>query len=274
MGCAPSLGRMYAGANMGHPSTAVRKRNSRGSFVDLVWSSLIVGRPFGPGPKKLIWTGLENCGSFPLQSLTIGGPVTRSPHDRLLYAVLAAIFLGSVAFQTVISAEVFHHIWADSRHFNPAMLRSWDLAFIAHVLTPFLCLLLGFLCGGSTHSRWTGAVLLATCLSFSVMVDGANKQEEAMQWATPFNHLALVYRSLGLYTFPFWLALFAIYFPEQAEWELRKPALKWIVLIPLGGFERLHGGVSRSGERERKPRSLLRCGTLLAGTGFGLFTYP
>jgi phosphoserine phosphatase RsbU/P len=162
--------------------------------------------------------------------------VTRSPHDRLLYAVLAAIFLGSVAFQTVISAEVFHHIWADSRHFNPAMLRSWDLEFIAHVLTPFLCLLLGFYVAGVRIRDGRAWLLLAILLSFSVTVDGANKQEEAMQWATPFNHLALVYRSLGLYTFPFWLALFAIYFPEQAEWELRKPALKWIVLIPLGGL--------------------------------------
>ena len=162
--------------------------------------------------------------------------MTRSPHDRLLYAVLAAIFLGSVAFQTVISAEVFHHIWVDSRHFNPSMLRSWDLEFIAHVLTPFLCLLLGFYVAGVRIRDGRAWLLLAILLSFSVMVDGANKQEEAMQWATPFNHLALVYRSLGLYTFPFWLALFAIYFPEQAEWELRRPALKWIVLIPLGGL--------------------------------------
>ena len=180
--------------------------------------------------------GLENCGRFPLPSLTIGDPVTRSPHDRILYAVLAAMFLGSVAFQTVISAEVFHHIWADSRHFNPSMLRSWDLEFIAHVLTPFLCLLLGFYVAGVRIRDGRAWLLLAILTSFSVMVDGANKQEEAMQWATPFNHLALVYRSLGLYTFPFWLALFAIYFPEQAEWELRRPALKWIVLIPLGGL--------------------------------------
>jgi phosphoserine phosphatase RsbU/P len=162
--------------------------------------------------------------------------VTRSPHDRILYAVLAAIFIGSVAFQTVISAEVFHHIWADSRHFDPSMLRSWDLEFIAHVLTPFLCLLLGFYVAGVRIRDGRAWLLLAILTSFSVMVDGANKQEEAMQWATPFNHLALVYRSLALYTFPFWLALFAIYFPEQAEWELRRPALKWIVLIPLGGL--------------------------------------
>jgi phosphoserine phosphatase RsbU/P len=162
--------------------------------------------------------------------------VTRSPHDRLLYAVLAAIFLGSVAFQAVISAEVFHHISADSRHFDPAMLRSWDLGLIAHVLTPFLCLLLGFYVAGVRIRDGRAWLLLAILTSFSVMVDGANKQEEAMQWATPFNHLALLYRSLGLYTFPFWLALFAIYFPEQAEWELRRPALKWIVLIPLGGL--------------------------------------
>ena len=146
--------------------------------------------------------GLENCGRFPLPSLTIGDPVTRSPHDRILYAVLAAMFLGSVAFQTVISAEVFHHIWADSRHFNPSMLRSWDLEFIAHVLTPFLCLLLGFYVAGMRIRDGRAWLLLAILTSFSVMVDGANKQEEAMQWATPFNHLALVYRSLGLLHFP------------------------------------------------------------------------
>ena len=38
---------MYAGANMGHPSTVFWKRTPLGSFTNLIWTSLTLSRPCG-----------------------------------------------------------------------------------------------------------------------------------------------------------------------------------------------------------------------------------
>ncbi len=112
------------------------------------------------------------------------------------------------------------------------MLTSWDLEFFAHVLAPLAALFLGFYVARVRIWDSRAWLLLAVLISFSVDSDGSNRHDEVMLWTTPLKHLALAYRSFAVYTFPFWLALFAIYFPEQAEWERRNSKLKWLILAP------------------------------------------
>ncbi|MGA8027090.1 MAG: GAF domain-containing protein [Bryobacteraceae bacterium] len=152
------------------------------------------------------------------------------------YAILAILFAGSITFQFVLSAEALQHIWSAGRHFRPDMLTWWDLEFFGHVLTPIACLLLGFYVAGVRIWDGRAWLLLAVLISFSLQADGANTHDEVMLWTTPLKHPALAYRSFGVYTFPFWLALFAIYFPEQAEWEQRNSKLKWSILIPVAAL--------------------------------------
>jgi sigma-B regulation protein RsbU (phosphoserine phosphatase) len=159
-------------------------------------------------------------------------PVSPS-RTKVAYVILAIAFVGSIAFQLVLSAEALRHIWSQSKSFRPDILTSWDLEFFGHVLTPFVSLVLGFYVARARIWDGRAWLLLAVLISFSLESDGANRSDEVMLWTTPVKHLALGYRSFGLYTFPFWLVLFAIYFPERAEWERRNPYSKWFILGPV-----------------------------------------
>ena len=161
-------------------------------------------------------------------------PPTR--RSRFAYAILAVLFIGSFAFQVVLSAEAIQLIWSQGQHFSLKMLTSLDLEFSAHVLTPFACLTLAFYV--TAVRIWDGRawLLLAVLISFSIQSDGSDRHDAVMLWTTPLRHFALAYRSFGLYTFPFWLALFTIYFPERSEWERRNSKAKWLFLVPLAGI--------------------------------------
>ncbi len=176
-----------------------------------------------------------HAGLTPLNPLTSDHPV--SPRkNQFAYAILGALFIGAIAFQSVVSAEALQHIWSEGQHFRPEMLTSWDLEFFGHVLTPLACLLLGFYVARLRILDGRAWLLLAVLISFSLESDGANRHDEIMLWTTSLKHLPLAYRSFGLYTFPFWLALFAIYFPEPAEWERRNSKLKWLILVPVAAL--------------------------------------
>jgi sigma-B regulation protein RsbU (phosphoserine phosphatase) len=149
--------------------------------------------------------------------------------------MLALLAIGSVAFQLVSSRDAVRQIWSESQHFSSATLTAWALLFFGHVLTPFACLFLGFYVASIRFWDRRAWLLLAVLISFSVSANGANVHDEVMLWRTPLKHLALAYRSFGLYTFPFWLAIFAIHFPERSDWERRHPSLKWLVLGPIVG---------------------------------------
>lgn len=159
-----------------------------------------------------------------------------STGTRLAYALLGVLFLGAIAFQTPIAVEAVQEIWTYSQQFRPETLTAWALLFFAHILTPFVCFILGFYVVVMRIRDGRAWLLLAILISFALMTDGANTREEAMLWRTPLKHLALAFRSFGLYTFPFWLALFAIYFPERAEWERRHSKWKWLILVLLAGL--------------------------------------
>jgi sigma-B regulation protein RsbU (phosphoserine phosphatase) len=152
---------------------------------------------------------------------------------KLDYAVLAILFAGAIAFQAQLSLESLQHIWISATHFRPEMLTWMDLEFFGHVLTPIACVLLAFYVTAVRISAARAWLLLAVLISFSINADGLDIHDKAMLWRTPLKHLALTYRSIAAYTFPFWLALFAIYFPTRASWEIRHPQVKWVVLAPV-----------------------------------------
>lgn len=164
-----------------------------------------------------------------------GAPVS-SNRNRLLYCVLAVLIVGTVAFQLAISWRSIETIWLQTGVITPDTITSWDIELIAHILTPFACLALGFYVAWIRIGDRRGWLLLAVLISFSLEADGANRNDEVLLWLTPLKHVALAYRSFSLFTFPFWLMLFAFYFPEPADWDRRHPAVKWILLAPVALF--------------------------------------
>ena len=181
-------------------------------------------------------SGEVHLGSEPYAGPTPVDVSSPPKRNHLLYAIWTLLFVGTVAFQLAISWRSIEIIWLQTAIISPDTITSWDIELIAHVLTPFACLILGFYVAWIRIEDHRGWLLLAVLISFSLEADGANRNDEVLLWATPLKHLALAYRSFGLFTFPFWLILFALQFPEPAHWDGRNPAVKWILLAPAALF--------------------------------------
>ncbi len=157
-------------------------------------------------------------------------PVSNSNGSR--YIALSVWFVIAIAFQLAISLSTLTNIWSDAHHFQVIMLRSWTLDILLRVINPFLCLLLGFYVASVRTRNRRAWLLLALLWSFSVACDGANWPDEVMAWKAPFNHLAVVYRKAATWSWPIWMISFSLYFPETADFDRRRPNLKWFLLVP------------------------------------------
>ena len=147
--------------------------------------------------------------------------------------LLAALLIGALLFQIAVWVHYGRVMWADAGHFRPAMLGNWALTLNLVFVTPFACLLLGFYVAAVRIWDLRAWLLLALLISFSLLSDGTNYPDDVMAWQSPIKHAALLYRSAGFFTWPLWMALFAIYFPERAGFDRRHPLWKWLLLIPL-----------------------------------------
>jgi sigma-B regulation protein RsbU (phosphoserine phosphatase) len=150
----------------------------------------------------------------------------------LRYVILAILFAIAVAFQVAISLPEMASLWPDVSHFRLDMLHVWVIMLNLHVLTPAACLLLGFYVAAVRAYDSKAWLLLAVLVSFSLISDGSDVHDRVMQWNTPLKHLALVYRSVVIMSWPLFMLVFAIYFPDRAEFDRRRPWLKWIALVP------------------------------------------
>lgn len=156
--------------------------------------------------------------------------------NPLRYLALGVLFLCALAFQAAISVEALKSIWSEAHHFQSSVLPSWALLFNLHVVTPVACLLLGFYVASVRIWDPKAWLLLAVLVTFSVVSDGSNRIDEVMAWRTPLKHFALAYRSAVILAWPVCMLLFAIYFPERAQFDRRHSALKWAVLTPALGI--------------------------------------
>jgi len=150
----------------------------------------------------------------------------------LRYGVLAILIAIAFLFQAAISLHEVESFWSDARQFDPDMLRSWAIALNLHILTPIACLILGFYVAAARPFDPKAWLLLAVLLSFSLVSCGSDVHDHIMTWHTPLKHAALVYRSAGLNSWPLFMLLFAIYFPDRAAFDRKQPWFKWIVLVP------------------------------------------
>lgn len=146
-----------------------------------------------------------------------------------LWFAIALAFHIALAAQT-ITALLLH------LHGRPAGAVDWMLTFVLQVVTPPLCLSLGFY---AAHERpWDRRawLLLMLLISHAVFVIGTDMVDSVMSWPPVIRDLALVYRTFWVFSWPVWMMLFAIYFPDRAMADRRRPWMKWAVLIPVSGF--------------------------------------
>ena len=68
--------------------------------------------------------------------------ITSRDNHKVAYLLLAVLFVGTVAFQSVLLAETIRQISSQIWQFQAGAITWLDIEFFAQILTPFACLAL------------------------------------------------------------------------------------------------------------------------------------
>jgi phosphoserine phosphatase RsbU/P len=148
-------------------------------------------------------------------------------------AWLGLWFAIALAFHAGLTTQAIADLLLHPRGWH-ADASQWILIFVLQVVTPLLCLSLGFYV---VHERpWDRRawLLLTLLISYAVFAIGTDTVDSVMSWPPVTRDLALSYRTFWAASWPVWMLLFAIYFPERAAADRRHPWIKWVVLTPVG----------------------------------------
>lgn len=105
-----------------------------------------------------------------------------------------------------------------------------DLLLMAEfsLLTPLLCILLGFWVAFSRprdHQAW---ILLGLLIAFACVSGG-----DFTGWPDWMRVWGIAFVELNKSLWAVWMMLFGIYFPERLKLDRRFPAIKWVLLGPM-----------------------------------------
>ncbi len=102
---------------------------------------------------------------------------------------------------------------------------------VVGLLSPILCLLLGFGVAALRPADLRAWILLMLMLSFTQLAMVTEVVLEA--WPSPLRAPALAWHWLWAFGWPIWMLLFGLHFPERLPLDRRWPWFKWIPIAPL-----------------------------------------
>jgi sigma-B regulation protein RsbU (phosphoserine phosphatase) len=105
---------------------------------------------------------------------------------------------------------------------------------ISQILTPLLALGLGMLVLIRRPEQMLSWIVFAFLVSFSVLATGGLSYDPirmVCQWEPALRSLALLHMACWFYLWYPLLFVFAVYFPNRAEWDIRRP---WIMRLAIG----------------------------------------
>jgi signal transduction histidine kinase/DNA-binding response OmpR family regulator len=194
--------------------------------------------PFQYTPTKLIQSAGDEATKAGLQVgdevLTIDGKPFAG--DAVFQAAIARAHPGAILEVTVrhpnaifMRAKIRLSVFASGSY----GFQDWVFGIIAFLIVPTVALLLGF---GLVAFRPYGLktrlhslrawLLLALMMSFSQIY-------YVRGWDGPLRTFVVGYRTFIAATFSIWLVLFAIYVPETAGWDRKRPWWKWLFIVPV-----------------------------------------
>ena len=110
----------------------------------------------------------------------------------------------------------------------------WIVLASVTVLTPLLCLLLGFGVAAIRPRDPLAWLLLALMLSFAQMSTlGHTLPDTLLWWPDILRPAAIIYHAFFATTWSIWILLFGIYFPERLGIDRLWPLLKWLLIAPI-----------------------------------------
>ncbi len=104
------------------------------------------------------------------------------------------------------------------------------LALVLTVFMPVLSVLVGFIVALRRPEDPRAWLLLALLLSFGTITDSGI---DPTRWPAVLRWPSLTFAEFANATWPLWMMLFGIYFPERARLDRRWPWAKWLVGVPL-----------------------------------------
>ncbi|MGA2588496.1 MAG: SpoIIE family protein phosphatase [Bryobacteraceae bacterium] len=112
------------------------------------------------------------------------------------------------------------------QRYGPAPISEWLSSIALQLVIPLFCLVLGFWVAAARPHDRNAWLLLALLLSLNFLVpDGS--------WSEPWQVLRELWLLLAAYSWPVWMMLFGIYFPERSPIDRRLPWSKWLIILPL-----------------------------------------
>jgi len=107
----------------------------------------------------------------------------------------------------------------------PPTVTEWLIAVAIKIVLPVLCLALGFWVAGVRPLDPLAWLLLALLISFGALTLNS--------WEWPGRAAFVAWFTAAASSWPIWMLLFGIYFPERAPLDRQYPWLKWLVIVPL-----------------------------------------
>ncbi|MEO6391497.1 MAG: SpoIIE family protein phosphatase [Pyrinomonadaceae bacterium] len=103
----------------------------------------------------------------------------------------------------------------------------WLINVALLVVMPFFCILLGFWAAFVRPKDPLAWLLLGLMLCFSQLVGDRAGYRGIMLDA------AVIYKDFFGVAWPAAMLLFGIYFPDRIDWDVRRPWIKWLLMLPL-----------------------------------------
>jgi phosphoserine phosphatase RsbU/P len=211
--------------------------NQRDNLRALVWPQSVVNVPFGISDSDnhigRVFGAAEKSGMRQNDLLlALNGRPYRGLAD--LATLLAASRAGDTIAVTFSSGAVTRTV--NVRLQERVTATRWSLNQIIYVtlgiFVPVFCIGLGFwtvLARPRDHMAW---LLLAVLLGFTQILLGPLTE----RWPGWIYYVSIGYRAILSGTWPAWMLLFGIYFPEPfppGRWRTLSKVLMWVLLPPL-----------------------------------------
>jgi len=108
----------------------------------------------------------------------------------------------------------------------PPTWAQWFVTIALKIAFPLFCLCLGFWVAAIRPSDPLAWLLLGLLISFSALA------LEVPDWGWLGRAVYLAWNVVAASSWPIWMLLFGVYFPERAPVDRRLPWLKWVLTVP------------------------------------------
>jgi len=124
---------------------------------------------------------------------------------------------------------------------EPLTLSDWTLFVFLGVLTPWFCLILGFVIALQRPLDPLAWLLLLLLMSFGAIAQAGNVLAIVSGWELPTRPVAVMYYLTISNSVGFWMLVFSQYFPDRSAGGRTDRGMRWLLGAPLAGYALLWG---------------------------------